>query len=69
MTAPLVLGIDDGTTAVKVALFDDRLQPLREARRRVATTHPRPGWVEQDPTEVLDAVVDAVAEVLAGAAR
>ena len=49
-----------------MALFDERLQPLREARRHVATTHPRPGWVEQDP-EVLDAVVDAVAEVLAGA--
>lgn len=26
--------------------------------------HPRPGWVEQDAGEVLDAVVDAVAEVL-----
>jgi glycerol kinase len=65
--APLVLGIDEGTTAVKVALFDERLAPLREARRRVATTHPRPGWVEQDPLEVLDAVVDAVAEVLADA--
>src|SRR5262249_42115879 len=33
--------------------------------REKALTHPRPGWVEQDPQEVLDAVVDAVAELLA----
>src|SRR5207302_4589313 len=26
--------------------------------------HPRPGWVEQDPEAVLDAVVGAVAEVM-----
>jgi glycerol kinase len=66
--APLVLGIDDGTTAVKVALFDDRLQEIASARRPVATSNPAPGRVEQDPEEVLEAVVDAVAEVL-GAAR
>ena len=48
-----VLGIDDGTTAVKVALFDDELRPVRTATRRVATAHPHPGWVEQDPHAVL----------------
>jgi glycerol kinase len=64
---PLVLGIDDGTTAVKVALFDTALRPVAVARRAVATAHPAPGRVEQDPLEVLEAVVDAVAEVLASA--
>ncbi|MDX6685634.1 MAG: glycerol kinase [Baekduia sp.] len=64
---PLVLGIDDGTTAVKVALFDTALRPVAVARRAVATAHPAPGRVEQDPLEVLEAVVDAVAEVLAAA--
>jgi glycerol kinase len=60
----LVLGIDEGTTAVKAALFDERLRPVREARRDKANRHPRPGWVEQDGEEVLRAVVDAVAELL-----
>ncbi len=27
-------------------------------------THPRPGWVEQDPEQILAAVIDAVAELL-----
>jgi glycerol kinase len=60
----LILGIDEGTTAVKAALFDERLRPVREARRDKRNRHPRPGWVEQDGEEVLAAVVEAVGELL-----
>jgi glycerol kinase len=67
MSAPLLLGIDEGTTAVKAGLFDAGLQLLALARRPVATNHPAPDLVEQDPGEVLDAVCDAVAEVLEAA--
>ncbi|MGZ4270275.1 MAG: FGGY family carbohydrate kinase [Solirubrobacteraceae bacterium] len=62
-----LLGIDEGTSAVKAVLFDAQLRPVREARRAKRTTHPRPGWVEQDGEDVLRAVVEAVAEVLADA--
>jgi glycerol kinase len=64
MSGPLLLGIDEGTTAVKAALFDTDLRPVAEARRPVPVTHPQPGWVEQDPEEILEAVIDTVAEVL-----
>jgi glycerol kinase len=67
MTSRLLLGIDEGTTAVKAALFDERLRPVREARRDKVNRHPRPGWVEQDAEEVLRAVVEAVAELLESA--
>jgi glycerol kinase len=60
----LLLGIDEGTSAVKAILFDADLHSLKEARREKALSHPSPGWVEQDPAEVLQAVVDAVAEAL-----
>jgi glycerol kinase len=60
----LLLGVDEGTTAVKAALFDERLQPVREARRDKTNRHPQPGWVEQDGEEVLAAVVEAMGEVL-----
>jgi glycerol kinase len=60
----LLLGVDEGTTGVKAALFDERLQPVREARRDKVNRHPRPGWVEQDGEEVLTAVVEAVGELL-----
>src|SRR5205085_8865833 len=63
----LVLGVDEGTTAVKAVLFDERLRPLREARRDKMQRYPRPGWVEQDGEEVLTALVEAIAELLADA--
>ncbi len=67
MSGPLLLGIDEGTTAVKAALFEADLSLLAQARRPVPLSHPRPGWVEQDPELILEAVVDAVAEVLQAA--
>jgi glycerol kinase len=59
-----LLGVDEGTSAVKAVLFDSDLQPLAEARREKALAHPKPGWVEQDPEEVLTTVVEAIAEAL-----
>jgi glycerol kinase len=63
----LLLGVDEGTTGVKAALFDEQLRLVREARRDKVNRHPRPGWVEQDGEEVLDAVVGAVGELLEAA--
>ncbi len=67
MSDGMLLGIDEGTTGVKAALFDQRLQPLAEARRDKVNRHPEEGWVEQDGDEVIAAVTEAVAELLAGA--
>jgi glycerol kinase len=60
----LLLGVDEGTSAVKAILFDEDLKPLREARREKSLTYPRPGWVEQNAEAVLTAVVQAVGELL-----
>jgi glycerol kinase len=59
-----LIGIDEGTSAVKATLCDLQLRPLASARREKRTTRPLEGLVEQDPGEVLEAVVDAVAAVL-----
>lgn len=67
MSSRLLLGIDEGTTAVKVALFDGDLHEVASARRPVPVAHPQPGLVEQDPEAVLEAVVGAVQEVLPAA--
>jgi glycerol kinase len=64
MSSVLLLGIDEGTTAVKAGLFDDELRPVAQARRPVPVTHPGPELVEQDPELILEAVIDAVEEVL-----
>jgi glycerol kinase len=63
----LLLGIDEGTSAVKAVLYDEDLRALGEARREKPLDHPQPGWVEQDPEVILETVVDAVAELLAEA--
>jgi glycerol kinase len=63
-----LLGIDEGTSAVKAVLFDGDLRPIKEARRAKPLSHPRPGWVEQDPEAIVEAVVGAVAELLADGA-
>src|SRR6266511_1461582 len=61
----VLLGIDEGTSAVKAVLFDGDLRTIKEARREKPLLHPKPGWVEQDPGVIVQAVVDAVAELLA----
>ena len=65
MADRLLLGVDEGTTGVKAALFDESLKPLKEARRDKVNRHPEEGWVEQDGEEVLEAVTGAIAELLA----
>ena len=43
----LLMGIDEGTSAVKAVLYDADLTPLAEARREKPLAHPKAGWVEQ----------------------
>ncbi len=59
-----LIGVDEGTSAVKAAMFDLELNPIAVVRREKHTWHPGEGLVEQDPEEVLEAVVDAVAALL-----
>jgi glycerol kinase len=64
MTQGLLLAIDQGTTSTRAFAFDADLRPLASATRGLTVRHPRPGWVEQDPDEILASVVESVAEVL-----
>ncbi len=59
-----LIGIDEGTSAVKAAMFDLELRPVASVRREKRISYPGEGFVEQDPVEVLEAVVDAVAVLL-----
>ena len=63
----MLLGIDEGTTGVKAALFDERLKPLTKRGGTRSTATREEGWVEQDGEEVITAVTGSVAELLDGA--
>ena len=64
MSEPLFIAVDEGPTHVKGLLLDGSLSTVAEARRSTPANHPQPGWVEKDPREVLEAVVEVVAELL-----
>jgi glycerol kinase len=63
----IVIGIDQGTTNTKAVAVDGAGRLLHAAARPIATQAPQPGWVEQDPKQMLTNVVDCVRDVLAAA--
>ncbi len=63
----IVIGIDQGTTNTKAIAVDGGGRLLHTAARPISTQAPQPGWVEQDPKQMLTNVVDCVRDVLAAA--
>jgi len=64
MPPGILLAIDQGTTSTRAIAFDRGLRAVASASVPLASAHPRPGWVEQDPEAVLASVVESVARVL-----
>ncbi|WP_131195947.1 FGGY-family carbohydrate kinase [Lichenihabitans psoromatis] len=60
MAAPLVLGIDQGTSSTKCLLVDGSGTIVSLGQAALAETHPQPGWVEQDAEAVWASVQEAV---------
>ena len=61
---PISLGIDIGTSAVKVALIDDA-GLLAEAQAPLSTSHPQPGYSEQHPQIWIEATIAGLASLRA----
>lgn len=61
------LGIDEGTTGVRAAVVDDHGRIAGLAYREIAQRYPRPGWVEQDPAEILASTREVIGRSLAEA--
>ena len=60
-----VLGIDQGTSSVKVVLIDESGRELGKQNAGYPLHKPRPGWVEQDPEDWWRAACSAVRSLLA----
>jgi glycerol kinase len=60
----MIMGVDQGTTGTTTVAYDHRFEPVAEAYRELPNRFPRPGWVEQDPEDVIRTVVETVGEVL-----
>ena len=61
-----VLGIDLGTSNLKLVLVDDRQLVLGSATVPLATARPHPGWSEQAPEDWWQALLRAVEHLRAG---
>lgn len=59
------LGIDIGTSEVKVVLIDDAQRVIGQARSAVPISRPRPLWSEQDPADWWSATLAALAQLRA----
>jgi glycerol kinase len=59
----VVLAIDAGTTGVRTLAVDDRATVRASAYREFPQHFPKPGWVEHDPRDILDATRATLAEV------
>jgi xylulokinase len=64
MENPLLLGIDIGTSACKVALFAPDGTVVAQASGAYAVFHPAPGWAEQNPDDWWHAVCRATKAML-----
>ena len=62
-----VLGIDIGTASTKAILFDLSGAEIATASRSYPLSTPQPGWVEQDPEQVWEALVQSLQEVVSRA--
>ncbi len=59
-----ILSIDQGTTGTTVILVDHQGEIQAKAYREFKQIYPQPGWVEHDPNEIWQTVVDCIQEVL-----
>ncbi len=60
-----ILGLDIGTTSTKAILFDLEGRELAMAQQGYPLSTPQPGWAEQDPEQVWQALVSVLQQIAA----
>ena len=60
------IGIDLGTSAVKLLLVDEAGKVVNEVTKEYPLSFPRPGWSEQEPADWWSAVLAGVPELISG---
>ncbi len=59
----MYVGLDLGTSGLRALLVDGEGQTIGETEAAVETSHPKPGWSEQDPNAWIEACRSAMAEL------
>ena len=64
MTQPTLIGIDIGTSSIKVVAIDFNGEVLAVINRPISLDVPRPGWSEQNPEDWWSATCAAIRQLL-----
>lgn len=59
-----LMGIDNGGTYAKAALFDEKGRQIAVSSRLVSNEHPKPGYSERDMSKLWEANREAIREIL-----
>ena len=62
-----ILAIDQGTTSSRAIIFEfngAKAKIVATAQKEIKQFFPKPGWVEQDPNEILSSVVQVCRSVV-----
>ena len=59
-----LMGVDEGTTGCKAAVFDEEGKFIASASREYPSYYPKPGYVEQDLEEIIRGVYDSCREAI-----
>ncbi len=58
------IGLDQGTTGTTVLVLDENWNIVSNAYKEHTQYYPKPGWVEHDPIEIWNAVLDSIGTAL-----
>jgi glycerol kinase len=58
-----ILAIDQGTTSTRAIVFDKQGNTIAVAQEEITQYFPKPGWVEHNPLEIWETVLNTVKEV------
>ena len=59
-----ILAIDQGTTGTTALLVDGSGRVVWQSYQEITQIYPRPGWVEHDPNEIFDSVIETIDDLL-----
>ncbi len=59
-----ILSLDQGTTSSRAILFDRAGRILAASQKEFRQIYPRPGWVEHDPLEIWESLLQVAKDVL-----
>lgn len=59
-----IIALDQGTTSSRAFLFDTKGQEISKVQKTLSSVFPEPGWVEQDPMEIISSQLGVLTELI-----